>query len=111
MCNYRLEVDCDSPVFKPMTSEDIWDSDPQKFNITYVEFEEDGIEFITSKTAKNKYMPSPLTKFVYPYWTPTEIQKLYNEVDRADFAYFVNLPRKGQYDFTQGGLKAFNNPF
>ena len=78
--------------------------------MTYVEFEEDGINFVEDDV--NKQMPSPsTTKFIFPYYTQEEKVKLLENTNEKDFLHHANMPRKGSYFQEVGGYKAFNNAF
>ena len=104
VCTYRVETECDGIVFKPTKTSGM--------NVTWVEFEDDSVEFIKSSDKNNNGMPHRETKFIYYYYTPNELYNFFNHEDIfPDYRIMAKTPRKGQYDFIQSGWKAFNNPF
>lgn len=109
MCNYRMYAECGAPIFKPQKG--LADHDLTKLNVTYVEFEDHYMEYITDSKFPNKNMLNTFTKMVYYYYTVKESRRLFLDGDVMEYGQFVNTPRKGQYDFTKGGWKAFNSPF
>jgi len=106
VCNYRIETDCEGIVFQPDQASS------SKVNVTWIEFEDDDVEFISSSNKDNNNMPSREQKFIYYYYTPFELYSFWeNKQIFPDFEDMAKTPRKGQYDFTQGGFKAFNNVY
>jgi len=117
VCNYRFQTSCGGIAFKP---ESVGGSGLAAWNITYVEFEKEednyirgppSVRFATGDDDVHANMPSSQQKFIYNFYTYSQVKDLYFVVNEVDWHYHINLGRKGQYLVEQNGWKKFNNAF